>query len=430
MIKVLFDKESEELLDSQSKTLNCVYNKLLTLCKEDYADGNKHEFLSKHNLRDYMVNTMKKEFPFLNTIFAHVLQEVPKRLLKAYTKAFHEHAGFPKYRSWQQKWFSLVYDDLRGWNIDNNTLELTLGKIDKEFISQQITIKSKHVHVKGELCEQVVLEDKEKFKQMHIIKKRNDFYAMFVIEKEEDSPVTLETIRETIPTDVKWIALDPNHKNFFAGIDYLGNTVQFENLDVIRYWDKVIDSIKSKRDKCIKKYKVCETEYGNKYTKHSPRWNRLDNALIKAYSIRDAQIKKALFVTAHFLYRKYDLVIIGDYTPNIDIANQKNMHRSMLNQTVIGKFRRTLEWVAIKEGKYYIMADEKDTTKKCCICGNMEKKNPNIREFTCPVCGKNILRAINSAVNIAEKTGYVPASLTNIDKLNKVKKITYRTNIA
>ena len=59
-----------------------------------------------------------------------------------------------------------------------------------------------------------------------------------------------------------------------------------------------------------------------------------------------------------------------------------------------------------KEGKYYIEVNEKNTTKECCICGDREKKDPNVREFTCKNCGTKLKRDINSAVNIGKKAGY------------------------
>ena len=54
----------------------------------------------------------------------------------------------------------------------------------------------------------------------------------------------------------------------------------------------------------------------------------------------------------------------------------------------------------------YLEVNEKNTTKECCICGDKEKKDPKIREFTCKNCGTKVKRDINSAVNIGKKAGY------------------------
>lgn len=482
-IKIVFNKSDIDILDNQSRILNWLYNKLLNDCIDDYQNNNnKKKLLTGYNLRNYMV-TLKGEYPFLKKVYGHVLQEAPNRLKKAYEKSFNEKAGFPHFRSFSKKWFSLVYDEPKGWSINNNVLKFSLGILENNYASQQMAKKPKNTHIKGILCENVFLKEGEKFKQLHILKRKNTFYAMFTIEtpptkedllykdllnsyKEELSKYKIlkanyknksieafndgdfETSKNLlskskklikpekpsipkpdIPNNIKWISLDPNHKNFFVGIDYLGKTFEFENLKLIKYWDKVINTLKSKRDKCIKKYKKKTTKNNNSYWIHSPRWNKLNKALDNAYQKRNEQLKKALFVIASFLYKNYDLVIIGDYTPSKETAKFNNMHRSMLNQTVIGKLRKTLEWVALKSGKYYLCIDETDTTKTCCICGNKEHKDPSIREFTCQKCNTFIKRDINSAINIAKKANklYTP-SLENINKINNYKKVTYKTD--
>ena len=210
-----------------------------------------------------------------------------------------------------------------------------------------------------------------------------------------------------IPDDVKWIALDPNHKNFFVGVDFEGNSIEFKKLQMIKYWDKKIDEMKSLRDVCEKKYRKRKTKYGNSYTVQSPRWNRLNDALNIAYNKRREQIKTALYSIAHALYRRYDLVMIGDYTPTNGTAPFDHMKRSMLNQEKIGELRRILEWVAAKRQKYYVMANERNTTKECCVCGHMEKKEPDVRSFICIECGTEMMRDTNSSVNIGKKVGYL-----------------------
>ena len=122
-----------------------------------------------------------------------------------------------------------------------------------------------------------------------------------------------------------------------------------------------------------------------------------------AYDARREQIKSALYSISHVLYDEYDLVCIGDYTPTNETAQYDTMKRSMLNQEQIGSFRRTLEWVATKRGKFYLLIDEHNTTKECCNCGYEEKKDPNVREYTCPKCGTKVKRDSGSAVNIGKK---------------------------
>ncbi|MBB6451580.1 putative transposase [Salirhabdus euzebyi] len=444
-IQVKFSKNDSFILDGQSKICNWFYNQLLTICKEDYeTNNNSLRLLEGRNLRNYGVS-LKNKYPFLNSVFSSVLKEASTRLLKAYKSYFNNNASYPKYRSWKKAWFSLVYDEpYKGWNILNNgrNISISLGNIP----GLERKKGKKNPSVIGKLREKLQLDDGEIMKNLRICKEYgNQFFAIFTIErcsiKEIEFKKSMSLYRKNynqaklenkelpkkpkyveekvvIPTNLKWIALDPNHKNFFAGIDYKGDSIEFSNIKMIRYWDNIIDILKARRDLCEKKYRIRETQYLNTYTVHSPRWNRINDALNRAYNKRREQIKTALYSIAHSLYRKYDLVIIGDYTPSNKSASYSNMKRSMLNQGKIGEFRRILEWIAVKQKKYYLKIDEHNTTKKCCVCGDSEKKEPNIRTFICKNCGTEILRDINSSVNIAQKAGYILDTTIYKEKLN------------
>ena len=443
-VEVKFKEEDEYTLDGQSKICNWLYNQLLDACRHDYKyNGNAKKLLTGRNLRNYGT-TLKKEHLFLNTVFSSVLKEPSSRLKKAYDKFFNEGAGYPKFRSWKKKWFSLVFDEPnKGWEVkdDGKTISISLGDIPNLPKEKG----KRNPSVLGKLKEKVELKENEIFKTFSLVKQQGKFYAIFTIERcsqeelefkdimskyrkdlniakkenleKPEKPVFIEE-EVVISEDSRWIALDPNHKNFFVGVDYKGESIEFEKLAMTKYWDKTIDKLKSKRDVCQKRYKTKKTENGSRYTVHSPRWNRINHALNIAYSKRREQIKTALFSISHELYKKYDLVIVGDYTPTNDTAPFKNMKRSMLNQEHIGSFRKILSWVAEKEQKYYIMVNEYNTTKECCVCGNKEKKAPNIREFTCKECGVTILRDVNSAINIAKKANFILDLDKYKDKLN------------
>lgn len=78
----------------------------------------------------------------------------------------------------------------------------------------------------------------------------------------------------------------------------------------------------------------------------------------------------------NYIAKNYDKAVIGDYTPTLDVANDKNMHRGMLNQSLIGMFRKILSWTMEKYNKICTVVDEKDTTKICCVCGYKENLEP------------------------------------------------------
>lgn len=375
-------EEQKWAFDGQSKKCNWLYNHLLDLCQKDYQSGNQKQLIKGRNLRD-QVPIIKEDHPFLKTVHSSPLKNTALRLKDAYNGFFNHHRGFPKFRSWKKKWFSLYYDEPnKGFKlIDSITLRVSFGKNeDNRQIKHEVKMK-----------EPFQLNN-EKVKTLRITKDHQQYYAVFTLERLFVAPKKQQKT---------WIAFDPNHKNLMMGIDQDGRTFEFRNLSQLRFWDLVIDHLKSKRDRCEKKSRYMKTDH-SAYWKPSRKWDRYNKALERAYHKRREQIKQVLYAIAHWTAKRYDEVIIGDYVPTPDLSIYQTMHRSMLNQTPVGKLRHTLE-VQQKSGKYYQEVEEINTTKACCICGHLEKKKPDIRIFTCKQCGNTINRDINSSVNIAKK---------------------------
>lgn len=383
--ELFFSKENELILDGQSKICNWLYNYLYEKVEEDYKNNNgENKLTNKYNLRN-LVPELKNEYPFLKTVYSSVLKNVALRLSNAYEQFFKiDEIEHPHYRSWKKHWFSLEYEERSGWLIKDKNIIISLGKNEN--------CKPKQLKVVGNLKEKLIVNENN-IKAFRLIKNSKKFYGIFIVVED----------KKPVKENDKWISLDPNHKNFFTSYDYKGESIEFQNLKEIRYWDEKIDEIKSKRDLRKRKSKFIKT-YGNRgYWQPSKKWIKYNNALLKAEHRRREQIKSAMFTISNYLCKNYDKIMIGDYIPTNETTPYKNMKRSMLNQSHIGTFRRILKWTAEKSGKLFIKIDEKYTTMECCICGDMEKKDPNIRTFTCKKCGKTLSRDINSAINIAKK---------------------------
>lgn len=107
-----------------------------------------------------------------------------------------------------------------------------------------------------------------------------------------------------------------------------------------------------------------------------------------------------MFTCAHRLFRKYDCIDIGDYTPHGEGISTK-MRRAMNNRSLIGRFKHTLSWVASKSGKTFIEYDEKGTTRTSsrCQCIQTEGILPSVRQWQCLQCRTNHIRDENAAIN-------------------------------
>jgi len=383
LINITFSDADQRSLDGQSRICNWLYNQLLDMCKKDYENGDKNKYLNGRNLRN-QVPELKKVHEFLKTVHSSPMKNVALRLKDSYAKFFRGEAKPPHFRAWKNKWFSLFFDEPnKGFKIDGKQIKISLGKDNK----------NKQLKVVGDLRETLKLNPGETLNTFRLCKKQKQFYGVFTIEKADI----------VIPTGKPgtWVAIDPNHKNLFETVDNNGTVVEYKILKLIKYWDGKIDELKSKRDKCKRKAIKRTSMGGKSYYVPSKRWVRLDKVLTRARSCRREQIKQACYSIAHSLCMKYEKIVIGDYVPSTETAKYDTMHRSMLNQTVIGTFRKTLKWVCTKSARQFEIIGEENTTSDCCICGYREYKDPSIREFDCKGCGTHLYRDANSAVNIA-----------------------------
>ncbi|MBP3886833.1 MAG: transposase [Cellulosilyticum sp.] len=402
-IEIVFEKEDELILDGQSKICNWLYNKLLDICKSDYAlYGRASKITFGNNIRD-MVPALKYDFPFLSSVHSSPTKNVGRRLQDAYKDFYSKKCEYPKFRSWKyRKWFSLYYDEPnKGFSlVTNKIIQISLGK----------NMDNKQMYVHGEFKEAFNLNENEKIKTFRLCKEKNKFFGVFTIEAPDTTPKAVE----------RWIAIDQNHKNFFVAIDHNGQTFEFTKLYQDKYFDNIIDELKSNRDKCNRKHKKKVTHMSNAtYYVPNRRWVKLDKAIKRNESRKREQTKQIMYSIAHFIAQNYDKVIIGDYVPSKSKEDICNINRDVINQSHVGEFRSILGWVMTKSHKSFVKVSEQYTTQTCCVCGKKEKKDVTIREFTCKKCNTFILRDVNSAINIAKKDNLVPLT-PSLSKINRV----------
>ena len=197
-IKVLLESEEKELciLDGQSKICNWLYNHLLEKVNQNKAlfiQGDKEKgkiIYSKWGIRDLIPN-LKEDFPFLKSVHSSPLKNVALRLSETIKRHQKDKTlGWPHFKSWNEKWFSLFYDEpQKGFKIDGDKLILSLGTDEKKKrLSAELKIKDFQL-----------LKD-YKPRNLRIIKENGEYYAIFTVEAllPEKKPIK------------KMIALDPD----------------------------------------------------------------------------------------------------------------------------------------------------------------------------------------------------------------------------
>jgi len=393
------EKKEVACLDDQSRKCNALYNKLVEkakLLKQEFKESGDAAIAmilySPRGLRN-LVPAIKNEHPYLKTVYAAPLKNTALRVtncIKAYQdsrkgKRAGNQTGWPGFRSWKAGWFSLLYDEPnKGYFVKDNILHLSLGLgIDRKRNTLKIPIANAHV-----------LTGKE-IRNLRIVKEGNDFSAVFTV---------MRTVPATKPIK-KIIVFDPNHKNLAYGVDSDGRAIEIHTPYWLKVYDKRLDELKSKMDKCKKKSRLIHNidDKGtiiNQRWEPSRRYSKLNITYDKALAKRRDQTKSFCYRISHILYKQYDLVAVGDYTPSGQGITTA-MRRSMNNRSLIGRFKETATWVATKSGKTYQEFPEKGTTRTCHACGFVMENgiHPSIRQWTCPGCALLHLRDENAASN-------------------------------
>ena len=400
-LKLNFDEESKRALQGQSRICNWLYNRLLERANElrdQYVKNQSEEtakiLYSKRGLRN-LIPTMKSEYPFLKSVHSSPLKNVGLRLsesIQAYQKSRKglrrgKQTGWPRFRTNKTKPFSLLYDEpKKGFKVSGSSLRISLGTNED----------GKRLYITAELEKSLDKFPGVELRQLRIKEELGQFYAIFTV-RTEDRPLKLQ-----VPKKV--IALDPNHKNMSWGVDLEGRSIEIKNPWFIKELQKRIDKVKSKRDRAKKRSQKFVSEHGREYWLPSRRWRYLNQIFERLQRKRREQTKTYIFAVAHYLYKQYDLVSIGDYTPrleNSDGSLNRNMRREKFNNSLIGRLKNALAWVAKKAGKEFMEWDEFRSSKTCSYCGEQLKTSlsPDIRTWQCPSCQRNLIRDENAARN-------------------------------
>jgi putative transposase len=301
-------------------------------------------------------------------------------------------------------------------------------------------IDNKQICIYGILSRSIRKHDK--IYSFRICKEYGKYYGIFVIEVgKKEKKMELKDARK------RFVVIDPNHVNVFMCYDYNNESFVLERNNFVKNIDNKIYEISNKLSKerkyvddikeqkyliekqlddeldlnyldgfssedeliklnisieCIKNKKDLKKIFRKK-GEYTYSYNRYLKWLYKLYIKRRDQIKTFAYTVAHMLYSKYDYVSYGDYVPSKDTAPYQSMYRKMVQEDIVGYLREIISKSAKKYGKFFNKVSEINTTKDCSYCGDSVKKDPSVRYYTCPNCGKSYVRDLNSCINIALK---------------------------
>lgn len=314
----------------------------------------------------------KQHDPELCFVYGKLLHEVYFRLDGAMGAFFRrvklgEKPGFPRVRP-RHCFFTLVYPAMY-IQIDGRSIRLPTGGRGRN---------KRDPDVVARLTEEAPTD----YKEVAISRDgQGHYYASFGHEVQEEP---------SEPGGV--LALDLGIKTLATGVNTEGRFYHIGGFKGNRWYNKQLDKIRSKRDRCKK---------GSRRYKHlSQVYKRVSQH--KCNKQRDS-LHKASHLIAHTLVER--TVVVGDLSQRQMVMKEhrernRHLNRAVFNDWGLYSFLQMLTYKCQLYGKDLCILDERNTSKQCSGCGNLQAMPLWKRTYCCVECGLVMDRDENSAVNI------------------------------
>jgi len=325
--------------------------------------------------------------PELKYVYGKLLQEVYFRLDKAMQAFFQrvsegdKKAGFPRYKP-RHQFFTLCYPAMY-IAIVGNTVTLPTGG------GKRAGIPKRYPNIVARLTE----EPPPVFREVAVSRdERGNYYCSFVSEQSE----------EITEYKGRIVAFDLGIKTLAVGVTDKGRFYHIGGFKGYRWYNKQLDKIRSKRDKCQKK--------SRRYIHLSQVYQRVSQQ--KRNKQLDC-LHKASHLIAHRLAER--AVVIGDLSQRQMVmkkqeheTRQERTKRKLHNRLVYNDwglylFVQMLEYKCLLYGKELHIIRERNTSKMCSHCSHMQQMPLYKRTYRCPNCSLVMDRDENSAVNIYQR---------------------------
>ncbi|MFL5656617.1 MAG: RNA-guided endonuclease InsQ/TnpB family protein [Ktedonobacteraceae bacterium] len=213
---------------------------------------------------------------------------------------------------------------------------------------------------------------------------RGNYHASFVSEQSEQ-PIT--------PAGV--VAFDLGIKTLATGVNEQGRVYTIGGFKGARWYNKQLDKMRSKRDKCKKK--------SRRYIHLSKVYKRVSQ---KKRNKQQDSLHKASHLISHQLVES--TVVVGDLSQRQMVTKkhqEKNKHRNraVFNEWGCYTFVQMLVYKCLLYGKDLEIISERYTSKDCHRCGNRQAMPLWKRTYRCERCGLVMDRDENAAHNILKR---------------------------
>ena len=348
--RLLPSKHQRTLLDNTLELCRWVYNETLATRKNAWEQEQKP--LTRYYTTK-MLPVWKEGKPELSQVYSQVLQEVCARVDLAFSSFFRrvktgEKPGYPRFRGYG-RYDSFTYPQT-GFELLDNGLQLSKIGIVKIIIHRPIRGNIKTLNIRRDRV--------------------GNWYACFSCEVETDP----------LPASEKAVGVDVGLESFAT---LSNNGEKIPNPRFFRKDEKALARVQRKL---------------SKVEKGTPEREKRRKAVARIYQ-RIANRRKDF---AHKLSRS----LVNEYGI---IALEKLNGKNMLKNHHLAKSISDAAWNQLVQYVTYkaeyadrevVLVDPRNTSKRCSRCGTLVEKSLAVRVHSCPVCGLEIDRDENAAINI------------------------------
>ena len=351
-------KNQRMKLDTTIDTCRILYNSALLDRINRYKNTGKG---LSYNEQASIVVKDKEKHECLNKVYAQILQDVLRRVDKAFANFFrrlkqkHTKAGYPRFKG-EDRLHSFAYPQ-KGFSIEDNKLKLSkIGSIKLKL----------HRELNG------------KIKTCTIKKEIDRWYVCFIVEIEKN------IIKKVVSNP---IGIDVGIKNFAT----LSNGDTIENPKYLR----------KSEDRLTRAQKLLSRKKKGSH-------NRRKQRTLVAKQHRKIKNQRLDFhhKVSKELVNKYDLIAHEDL--NIKGMVKNHNFAKSISDVGWGQFVGFVKYKAEEAGIYAIPINPRNTSQLCSHCGQVVKKDLSVRVHKCSYCGLELDRDHNAALNILNKAWNEP----------------------
>ena len=355
------------------------------------------------------VNQVKKTLreskqydPELRFVYGKLLAEVYYRLDGAMQAFFRrvkagETPGFPRFKP-RHQFFTLCYPAMY-LEVQDKTMVLPTG-------GGHNWGPKRYENIVAHLTE----EPPDHFHEVAVSRDaRGNYYCSFVYddtgqqESEKRKAHKKRKTRKQRPVRHNGIvAFDLGIKTLATGYTDQGCFYHIGGFKGYRWYNKQLDKIRSKRDRCKKKSRRY-IHLSKVYKRVSERKRRKQqDCLHKASHLIAGTLAERAVVIGDLSQRQMAMKRHENETPK-ERRKRRIRNRLVYNDWGLYGFVQMLEYKCLRFGKELHVISERDTTKVCHACKHKKDMPLWIRTYRCENCGLVMDRDENSAVNIYER---------------------------